>query len=178
MQMRFSAEHFWLTSRRELRDQRGALVEVEERVLDSAAGVGRVSVAHPDRGQTDVRRFAVAGTAVDLEMLPITLRLLPGTEGQRLAFDLVTGDGHTIAMEARIVGRDLVHVPAGIFDCYRIDLVPQGLLGALAGMLLPTTSVWHTASAPHYWVKYRGPERGIGSRTILRELARFDRGER
>jgi hypothetical protein len=81
-------------------------------------------------------------------------------------------------MEARIVGRDVVQVPAGTFECYRIDLVPSGALGALADLLLPKMSMWHTIEAPHFWVKYRGPERGIGSRTILRELTRFDRRER
>jgi hypothetical protein len=108
-------------------------------------------------------------------MLPITLRLLPATEGRRMAFDLVAANGDTIGMEARIVGRETVHVLAGTFECYRIDLVPRGTLGALAALLLPGTSLWHTVSAPHYWVKYRGPDGGIGSRMILRELARFDR---
>jgi hypothetical protein len=173
--MRIAPETFWLASLREVRDQGGTLVEVEERVLDSAIGLGLVSLARPDRGHTDVRRVAVPRTAVDMEMLPITLRLLPGTAERRMAFDLVTGAGDTIGMEARIVGRETVHVLAGTFDCYRIDLVPRGALGVLAGLLLPGTSLWHTVSAPHFWVQYRGPDGGIGSRTILRELARFDR---
>jgi hypothetical protein len=175
IQMRLSEEHFWLASRREVRDHLGALVEIEERVLDSAAGLGRFSVAHPRDGRTESRRFVVARRTIDVEMLPVELRLLPETEGQRMAFDLVTANGDTISMEARIVGREVVQVPAGTFECYRIALAPRGAMGLLAGLLLPKTFMWHTVAAPHFWVKYRGTDRSLGFREILRELIRFDR---
>lgn len=164
-----------LSSRREVRDAQDALVETEQRDLDSTTGAGLVAIRDARSGRTSVRRIRVTRTSVDLEMLPVELRLLPGRPDQRIRFELIMAEGEVVGMEATIVGREVVEVPAGTFECYRIELAATGALGLVAGLVLPKTTLWHTVAPPHVWVKHRGPEEGVGSRTILRELTRFER---
>jgi len=164
-----------LSSRREIRDASGTLLETEERELDSTAGTGRIAVVEPSTGRTSLRRLRVARDAIDLEMLPVELRRLPALGARRIRFGLVTDDGRAVRMEAAIVGQEPVEASAGTFVCHRIDLRVTGVLGAMAGLFLPKFSMWHTVAPPHFWVKYRGPAGGVGSPEILRELTRFER---
>jgi hypothetical protein len=76
-------------------------------------------------------------------------------------------------MRARVVGREWIRVPAGLFDCFKVALELTGLTGALAALKLPPLFMWHTVAAPHFWVKYQGPEGG-SPREIVRELLRFE----
>ncbi len=178
MHVWLSAEHVRLISRREIRDHLGALVEVEERTLDSAAGTGQITLVDAASGRTSLRSIAVSRMTTDAEMLPMELRLLIARGEHRMRFELVAEEGTLVGMEAKIVGRERVDVPAGVFDCYRIDLRATGALGAVARLVLPGISMWHTVAAPHFWVKYRGPAGGVGSREIVRELTRYEqRGE-
>jgi hypothetical protein len=94
--------------------------------------------------------------------------------GGEVAFDLVTRDGRVMPMTARIVGREAVTTPAGTFDCHKIELSPTGLVGQAAKLLLPRTYVWHSATPPHVWVKYRGLDGGPGAPEVVMELTHFD----
>lgn len=173
LHMTLRDDGYRLSSRREVRDALGTLVEREERELDSATGVGRITIVETALRRTSLRRVRVAKDTIDLEMLPVEMRLLPARADQRMHFELVTDEGAVVGMEAKIVGRETIAVPAGVFDCYRIDLSPTGVLGALAGLILPRFSMWHTVAAPHAWIRYRGPTGGVRSPEILRELTRF-----
>lgn len=173
LQMTLRGDAYRLSSRREVRDALGTLLEVEERELDSATGVGRITIVDAALRRTSLRSVRVARNTIDIEMLPVEMRLLPARADQRMRIDVVTDDGAVVGMEATIVGRERIAVPAGVFDCYRIDLRPTGFLGALAGLMLPRFSMWHTVAAPHAWIRYRGPASGVGSPEILRELTRF-----
>jgi hypothetical protein len=90
-----------------------------------------------------------------------------------MRFDLVTRDGKVFGMLARIIGRERVDVPAGSFECYRVELAPTGLIGVLADLAMPKTYMWHAVAAPHIWVKFQGVEGGPGGREIIRELVQF-----
>jgi hypothetical protein len=164
-----------LSSWREVRDAQGALVETEKRDLDSTTGAGLVAIRDARSWRTSVRRVHVTRGSVDLEMLPVELRLLPGRADKRFRFELIMAGGEVVGMEATIVGREVVEAPAGTFECYRIELTATGALGLVAGLVLPKTTLWHTVAPPHVWVKHRGPEGGVGSRVIIRELTRFER---
>ena len=36
---------------------------------------------------------------------------------------------------------------------------------------LAKTSFWYTVAAPHYWIRYQGPESGPGTPEVVLELA-------
>jgi hypothetical protein len=166
--------HRHLSYRREVRDASGGLLEIHERDLDFTGGTGHVTDHDPRTGRQESRRFPLPEPSVGAEMLAVELRLLPDADGHRMRFSLVTIPGKVLEMEARIVGREVVSVPAGNFDCYRIEVAPTGLLGVLADLLMPKIQMWHTVAAPHVWIKYQGPGEGGDSREILRELTRFE----
>jgi hypothetical protein len=174
MEIRLGAEGGRLWARREVRGGAGDVKEVEERELDPAQGMGLVTRLHGIGEAAQVRRFLLSRRTVDIEYLPFALRLVPETAGQRLRFDLVTSDGSVVVMEARIMGRETVRVPAGSFECYRIVLTPTGVLGLVADLLLPKMRLWLSVAPPHAWIRSQGAEDGIGSREILRELVRFE----
>ena len=65
-------------------------------------------------------------------------------------------------------------VPAGTFDCVKVELVPAGINKFLARLVLPRIYMWQTEAPPHFWVKYQGPDGGQLSREIVRELVHYE----
>jgi hypothetical protein len=163
-----------LSSTRQVRDQSGHLQTREERELDYAHRSGRLRTVEVPSGKATSRTVRFGADAITPELLPAILRLLPDSPAQTMRFELITREGSVLRMEARIVGEEQVAVPAGRYQCYRVELTPTGLTGFLAGLLLPKVLMWHTVVPPHFWVKYQGPAGGLGSPEIVRELLRFD----
>ncbi len=168
-----SAEDTRLTSLREVRDLSGQLLEVERRDFDYASGSGRVTTTDGRTGRIQSRSFPLTPDSIGVEVLANDLRRLPELPDQQMRFTLITRDGKAHGMLAKIVGRESVEVPAGSFECYRVELAPTGLVGIVADLLLPRMYMWHTVTAPHVWVKFQGVEGGPGSPEIIRELVRF-----
>jgi DNA-binding protein YbaB len=170
----FSKTDRRLASRREIQDESGQLLRAEERQFDYGAGTGRIAVTDGATGRTAVRQVSVEPTSIAAEMLATQLRLLPDTKGRRMRFPLITRDGKILTVEASILGQEMVTVPAGRFECYKIEIDPAGFQGLLADLFLPRIFMWHTVAAPHFWVRYQGPDEGRLSREIVRELTHFE----
>ncbi len=173
-EMVISSLQHWLRARREVRDTAGSLQAVEERQMDFIGGKGRIAILDPRTGKSEERHFPVTESTVDNELIAAELRLLPNAPEQRMRFDLLTAEGKIVAMEARVIGRERVQVPVGSFDCYKFELSPTGLLGVMSNLMVGRFFLWHTVAAPHVWVKFQGPEGGVGSGEIVRELTRFE----
>lgn len=79
---------------------------------------------------------------------------------------------NAMCMEATVlrmhgsVSKDKVTVPAGVFECYKIEMVgelmetlgyktPPGM-GALMEHFMPSIRHWYSQEEPHYLVKYEG----------------------
>ena len=163
-----------LSSTRQVRNGGGRPQQIEERVFDYGRGSGRLRFTDVRTGETKSLTVRVISQSITPELLPAILRLLPDTENHQMRFDLITREGFVLGFQAKIVGREMVEVPAGTYECYKIELDPTGIYGVLAGLLLPKLYMWHTVVAPHFWVKYQGPEGGPGSRQIVRELTRLE----
>jgi len=161
-------------SRREIRDGAGRLLRAEDREFDYGAGTGRIAVTDGATGRSVVQQISVEATSIAAEMLATQLRLLPETEGRRMRFSLITREGKLVDVEASILGQEMVTVPAGRFECYKIEIDPAGFRGFLADLFLPRIFMWHTVAAPHFWVKYQGPDEGRLTREIVRELTHFE----
>jgi hypothetical protein len=174
MRLDLRGAHPLLTATRESRDADGRLVAVEERDFQYDVGSGQVVTTEPLTGDKASRSVRLTRQAITTELLPAVLRLLPEADHQRMRLDLVTSGGRLIEVLATVVGREWVQVPAGTFECFKVALQPTGLTGALASLKLAKLFMWHTVAAPHFWVKYEGPDDGAGSREIVRELVRFE----
>ncbi len=162
-----------VSSTRQVWDLAGQPTAVEERTLEYGPGTGEVRMRDL-RTRTDTSRaIRVTAETVTPEMLPVMLRLLPEVPDQRSHFDLVMHGGSVLGLQAKIVGQERVQVPAGAYDCFKVELAPTGIVGLLARFLLPKIYLWHAVAAPHLWVKFQGPAAGPGSPEIVRELMEF-----
>jgi hypothetical protein len=162
-----------VSSTREVWDLAGQPVAVEERTLEYGSGTGSLRTRDPRTGEATSRAFRVTAETVTPEFLPAMLRLLPATPDQQMQLDLVTHGGSVLGLQAKIVGQERVEVPAGTYDCFKVELAPTGFTGLLARVLLPKIIMWHTVAAPHIWIKFQGPAAGVGSPEIVRELTEF-----
>ncbi len=163
-----------LSSIREAWDDSGHPLELEHRAFDYTKGKGVIRTTELRTGATRTKTVPLTIHSIPPELLAAALRLLPEQPDGHMAFDLTTREGYVIGMEAWIVGREQVTVPAGGFECYKLELDPTGVAGVLAKVFrLPKLYMWHTVTAPHIWVKYQGLEAGPGSRLIIRELVTF-----
>ena len=162
-----------LASTREALDASGQPVGVEHRQFDYAREAGQVVTTDLRTGATNSKEIRLTPQTITFEMLPVVLRLLPAAPNREMRFEVVTREGSVVGFLARIVGRDRVTVPAGSFDCYKMELSVTGIKGIVARLVLPKVYMWQTEAAPHFWVKYQGPEAGPRSREIVRELVRF-----
>ena len=66
-------------------------------------------------------------------------------------------------------------MPAGEFECYKVELVPGlGVLN-LFRFAIPKAYFWFTVDPPHYWVRYEGLENGRGTPQVVMELTTLER---
>jgi hypothetical protein len=90
------------------------------------------------------------------------------------SFYLFTVDAKLFRAQIRQVGREVVHVPAGTFDTYKMELVLDlGFVNVFIKYFLPKTHMWLSVNDPHVCVKYEGLEGGIGSPYVVMELLNF-----
>jgi hypothetical protein len=159
---------------KEARDDHGRPLHAEQREFDYGQGVGQIITRDLRTGDTATKTIDLTPVSIPTEVLPAFLRLLPTAADQRMQFALVLRGGAVIRMHAQLAGHERVVVPAGSYDCVKVELVPAGVNKFLARLVLPKIHMWHTEAPPHFWIKYQGPDGGPASREIVRELVRFE----
>jgi hypothetical protein len=98
------------------------------------------------------------------------LRFLPFDRWRPLMVHFLSNEPRLYEMKVELRGKEHVKTPAGEFECYRIELIPNlGVLNILHSFL-PKAQFWFSASEPHFWVRYEGPENGPGTPEIVMEL--------
>lgn len=120
------------------------------------------------------RDFDIPADTLIPEGIAAALRSLPFEPPRGLEAHFLSNEPklYRIAFEPR--GRQHVNVPAGNLDCYHVELVPDlGFLN-LFRAFAPEIHFWLTRKPPHYWTRYRGPESGPGTPTILIELREYE----
>ena len=101
------------------------------------------------------------------------LRFLPFDHWQPSTVHFLANDPHLYEMKLELRGKERVKTPAGEFESYRLELVPNlGMLNIARG-LIPKAQFWFSASQPHFWVRYEGPESGRGSPEIVMDLTTY-----
>ncbi len=59
-------------------------------------------------------------------------------------------------MYVQEIAREKIDVPAGVFDCYRLEMGVSGFAGLFAGKF--KYHYWHSVEEPHVLVKYEEPK--------------------
>ena len=159
------------TVRRIAAPDRGAVVKTTWRTLNSATGVLTARIEEvqdqplPPRERTWPNMKEVA-TPSSL-LFVIRQSLVDGkTSG---SIPMVTSEPNLYNIRWVKRGTERVTVPAGTYECVKLELlVDLKLLGWLRP-LLPKLYLWYTARPPHHWIRYEGLEDGIKSAKVLIE---------
>jgi hypothetical protein len=95
-------------------------------------------------GKDEAQEFDLGGVAYDNEEVVQLIRRLPLAPDYKTTLRVFTGlgGGNIIPLQVEVVGQEKVEVPAGTFDCYKVEFK----------MLHQT--FWYSSDAPHYPVKF------------------------
>ena len=159
---------------REVRDLSDRPIETMRRALSYKTGRGTVTVVDHMKNVDRSESFTVEETSIPVELLPMQLRALSDAPERRIRFHLVTREGKSVPMAARVVGQETIRTPAGKFAAYKTELTLTGVRGVIGQLVLPAMYMWHRVDPPHAWLRYRGLDGGIGSREVVMELVRFE----
>jgi len=92
------------------------------------------------------REIDLGGLAYDNEEVIQLMRRLPLADGYKVPLRFFTGlgGGNVISVQIEVTGEEKVEVPAGTFDCCKVEL----------GKFNQT--LWYSTDAHHYLVKFEG----------------------
>ena len=142
---------------------------------------------HFDKGSVDIEREDPANATKSRRSLKIpsdtlaadgiagALRSLPFERSGPVQLPLLSNEPRLYEISFEMRGQERVRVPAGEFECYKVELVPGlGVLN-LFRFAIPKAYFWFTVAPPHYWVRYEGFENGWGTPQVVLELVTFSR---
>ena len=97
-------------------------------------------------GKDEVREVDLGGVVYDNEEVIQLMRRLPLAPDYKITLRIFTGlgGGNIIPLEATVVAQEKVEVPAGTFDCFKVNLS------------MVNQSFWYSSDAHHYLVKFEG----------------------
>src|SRR5262249_45758146 len=98
------------------------------------------------------------------------LRFLPFDHMHSSAIHFLSNEPRLYEMRIAMRGKERIKTPVGEFECYQVELIPNlGVLNVIRSFA-PKARFWFSASSPHFWVRYEGPENGAGSPDIVMTL--------
>jgi hypothetical protein len=122
----------------------------------------------------EIRQLPAPRGTLTVEGIAGILRFLPFEHWRPLSVRLLTNDPEIYDVKIELRGKERIKTPSGEFECYKIELVPElGVLNVVRSFL-PKTYMWFAATAPHFWVRYQGPEIGRGTPQIVMELKSYN----
>lgn len=154
-------------------DNSGRTIATERKTFDDRKGVVQFELKRAGQS-SESKQLPAPPDTLAIEGVAGILRYLPFDHWRSFRVHLLTNEPQLYRMKIEMRGKERVKTPAGEFDCFKIELVPQlGALGVFRS-LLPKTFFWFSAAAPHFWVRYEGPESGRGSPQIVMELKSYE----
>jgi hypothetical protein len=156
-----------------IKDDNGRVLGTERKTFDPAKAT--VKFTRERGGHTpESRQFSAPRDTLAPEGIAGILRFLPFEHWRPQYMHLFSNEPRLYDMKIEMRGKERVRTPAGEFECYKIELVPQ--LGALNLLrsFLPKAYFWFTLAPPHFWVRYEGPENGAGTPQIVMELKTYE----
>jgi hypothetical protein len=103
------------------------------------------------------KTIKLKGDYYDLSMLNYLFQAYPFGRKERIQFNVVM-DGRggspvgSFAMYVVETGQERVKVPAGDYDCYKLEMGIAGMIGVFAAKY--KYYFWYTVNGPHILVKY------------------------
>jgi hypothetical protein len=146
-------------------------VAVERKHFDLSKNTVRFE-REPANGRPEVKSLEIPGDTLAVEGIAGVLRFLPFDRLESFPAHLLSNEPKVYSVTFQMRGKEHVKEPAGEFDAYKVQMVPQlGVLNMVRSFL-PKAFFWFTVAEPHFWVRYEGPENGPGTPDIVMELNR------
>jgi hypothetical protein len=124
--------------------------------------------------RNEVRSEADELVVADAASLPVVLRGLPwgSANHARLSFlDSPRGRG-SFSLAINVVGRETLQLGGKSYECWKVQLGVDGVIGALMGK----TSLWYSVAPPHYLVRSEGLSGPPGSPQRILEIRSYESG--
>ncbi|HLD30445.1 MAG TPA: hypothetical protein VJC03_08880 [bacterium] len=113
---------------------------------------GKLFLSEINGGKTEQKEYVLSGNrkvAVDASLL-ILMRLFPFGTDSAENFFMMDFSRKSITVTVRPAGIETVNVPAGEFECYRMEVTVNLFL------LKPRMLYWITKKPPHFLVRHEG----------------------
>ena len=107
----------------------------------------------------------------DLNSLLTALRGFPWdkTKYAKLVFVGAANYMGGMNLELNVLGKETVKIPAGTWECYKMQMGLNGILGGL----VPKSNFWYAVKSPHVLIRYEGAT-GPGSPVRVLELRSYE----
>jgi len=177
-EVRWSSEAVWLA------DNAFLPVDIEKTVTSADGTPLLVERKHFDREKGTVlferrkggarpesKTLDVPADTLAIEGLAGVLRFVSVDKDHPFSAHVLTNEPHVYSVNFEWRGTERIETAAGTFECYKVEMIPNlGVLN-LIRPFLAKTSFWFTVAAPHYWVRYEGPESGPRTPDVVLELS-------
>jgi hypothetical protein len=159
---------------RTVADDNGHTITTERKTFDPAKASAQFERKREGR-PPEIRQFAAPRGTLTVEGIAGILRFLPFEQWRPFTVRLLTNEPEIYETRIELRGKERIKTPAGEFECYKIEIVPElGVLNVVRAFI-PKTYMWFSTAAPHFWVRYQGPENGRGTPQIVMELKSYER---
>ena len=178
-EVRWTLESIWLADgsffplqfEKTIRNTQGAIITVEKKTFDPAAGRVKFERRN-EKGATETSSFSAAPDVLTVEGIAGILQFFPFAKSG----SATTLKAHMLSNEPKLYdvsieprGTERVKTLTGNIDCFKIELVPHlGVLNVVRAFY-PKTYFWFSVAEPHSWVRFQGLENGPGSPEIIME---------
>lgn len=161
-----------LRSEKIVKDANGRVIGKERTTFDPARGSVKYERERDGR-VVESKQMSVPADTLAPEGIAGILRFLPFERWHNQTVHILSYEPKLYEVKLELRGKEMVKTPAGEFECYKMELVPQ--LGALNVLrsFLPKEYFWFSAEPSHFWVKYEGLEDGPGTPQISMELRTY-----
>jgi hypothetical protein len=116
-----------------------------------------------------VKKLDAPADTLAVEGLAAALRSLP-FDGPPARAHLLSNEPRLYEVTFAVRGRERVRTPGGEVESYRVELVPDAGILNIFRVFFPKAFFWFAAEAPHFWVRYEGPENGPGTEAVVLEM--------
>lgn len=123
------------------------------------------------KNKVEKQTFNFEDDVVDKYILGLALQGYDFQGKQNFTFHYLSDEPKMYSNTLVYRDKETVTVPAGSFDCHKVELtVNLGALG-FVGAFLPKIYFWYSDTDQPAWIKYEGLESGLGTPYVLMQLA-------
>jgi hypothetical protein len=159
---------------RNVTDMNGRPIGSERKMFDPAKRSVRFERKR-ENAAVETKELQAPADTVTVEGIAGILSFLPFDHWKPSSVHFLTNEPRLVEMKVQMRGKERIKTPAGEFECYRVELVPElGVLNIVRS-LLPKAQFWFSTSPRHFFVRYEGPENGAGSPHVIMELKDYQR---